>query len=142
MASGTSRTQPGAGKRVIVVDDDALAAMAMVLALKAAGHWVVSVEDERETVAACHAHRPDAVLLDIGLPHVSGYDVAAAIRAAPGLGDVFLIAATGYGDDPDRARALESGFDLHLTKPISPATLLDVLAELPPPDERLSRRRE
>ena len=70
---------------------------------------------------------PDVVLLDIGLPGMSGYEVAAQLRQLPDMGTTLLVALTGYGQDRDRERARQAGFDQHLTKPVDHPTLLRVL---------------
>jgi CheY-like chemotaxis protein len=77
------------------------------------------------------------MFVDIGMPGLTGYDVAREIRLRPDASEVRLVALTGYGRDEDRTRALEAGFDLHLTKPVADATLRSVLAELAP--QRLSK---
>ena len=72
---------------------------------------------------------PDVVLIDVGLPGLDGYEVARRIRAERNGQSVRLVAITGYGQPEDRSRALEAGFDVHLTKPVSPEQLAEVLAE-------------
>jgi CheY-like chemotaxis protein len=72
--------------------------------------------------------RPDVALIDIGLPDVDGYEVARQLRAAPGGRGIGLIAITGYGQAEDQRRAYEAGFDAHLTKPVAPERLRQVLA--------------
>jgi CheY-like chemotaxis protein len=81
-------------------------------------HEVRLAFDGRDAVDAAAALRPDVVVLDIGLPRVNGYDAAQAIRQLPGLADVVIIAATGYGQDLDRAKGREAGIDHHLVRPI------------------------
>jgi CheY-like chemotaxis protein len=78
----------------------------------------------------CVLHeRPDVALIDVGLPGMSGYDVARAIRKTLPEGDIRLIAVTGYGQPSDRELAMQAGFDTHLLKPISPTVLERLLAE-------------
>jgi CheY-like chemotaxis protein len=81
--------------------------------------------------------KPEIVLLDIGLPRLSGYDVARRIRQQPGGDAVTLIAITGWGQEEDRRQSEQSGFDLHLVKPVDPIALLKLLAELPPKGSRM-----
>ena len=81
-----------------------------------------------EAVPRALAFRPDAVLLDIGLPGMDGYEVAQQMRELPSLRDVRLVAVTGYGRAEDRLRAREAGFDEHLVKPVEAAVLDRVLA--------------
>ena len=76
--------------------------------------------------------RPDVVFSDIGMPGMDGYELARQLRKEPGLASVVLVALTGYGQDHDRQRAKEAGFDFHLVKPVSFESLYDLLASLPP----------
>ena len=77
-------------------------------------------------VSAAAEFRPDVVLLDIGMPKLSGYDVARRVRDARGP-EVFIVAITGWGQEEDRQRAREAGFDHHFTKPVEPAVLSALL---------------
>jgi DNA-binding response OmpR family regulator len=90
--------------------------------LKSRGHDVRVAYDGIEAVGAAVTFRPDVVLLDIGLPKLSGNDVARRIREARGDG-VLLVAVTGWGQEEDRRRAWEAGFDHHLTKPVDPQAI-------------------
>ena len=74
------------------------------------------------------AFRPDVALIDIGLPGIDGYRLAGLLRAHPDAGKLRLIALTGYGQAEDRKKALDAGFDLHLTKPVEPARLQHLIA--------------
>jgi CheY-like chemotaxis protein len=78
--------------------------------------------------------RPDVAVVDIGLPLVDGYEIARQVRANPILCETRLVALTGYGQPEDRQRALDSGFDVHLVKPVDLASLVRVMAELRPTD--------
>ena len=91
------------------------------------GHQVVAVFSAEQALQRAAEFQPDVVLLDIGLPHMDGYEVASRLRAAPGGGDLHLIALTGYGQAEDRRRALEAGFDDHLVKPVEPEKLQQAL---------------
>lgn len=120
-------------RRILVVDDneDAADSLAMLLAVR--GDVVRIAYDGAEAVAAEHDFNPEVVLLDIGLPKLSGYDVARRIRSARGDG-VLIIAITGWGQDDDRRRAREAGFDHHFTKPVDFEMLFDLIdRESPPP---------
>ena len=112
-------------------NDDARATMAELL--RTYGYQVVEVPDGKSVLAAVLATKPDAVLLDIGLPDIDGYEVARCLRADPSTRHVPLIALTGYGQVRDQQAAVLAGFDLHLVKPIEPALVLkaveDVLAK-------------
>jgi CheY-like chemotaxis protein len=90
----------------------------MTKLLRASGYRVTMVADGPAALEAARAQRPDFVLMDIGLPGMDGYRVAAALRRLPGLDAAILIALTGYGQDGDRARSIEAGFDHHLVKPV------------------------
>ncbi len=105
------------GRRVLVVDDDADIAHTMAELLELEGHDVMVALDGEAALAGFAAHRPDVVLSDIGMPGMSGHQIARAIRAAEGGQDVRLIAMTGWGQADDQAEAYAAGFDHHVTKP-------------------------
>ena len=90
----------------------------------------VVVHSGRAALEAAERFRPHVALLDIGMPELSGYDIASRIRAAPWGAQVTLIAVTGWGQEEDRRRALSSGFDRHLVKPIDPVLLEQLLREI------------
>jgi PAS domain S-box-containing protein len=110
-------------RRVLVVDDNVDAADSAAILLRLWGHEVQTVYDGLGVLPAVRDFRPDVILLDIGLPGMTGYEVAEQLRAQPGLGSVVLAAMTGYGQEEDRRRAREAGFNVHLTKPLDPTTL-------------------
>ena len=83
-----------------------------------------------EAVHAAAAFRPEVVLLDIGLPRMNGYEAAAQIREQPWGRDMMLVAVTGWGQEEDKRRALDAGFDHHLTKPVDPAAVEELLSRL------------
>ncbi len=114
--------------RILVVEDNVDSAETLAVALRLEGHAVDVAYDGDQAVAKAETMCPEVVLLDIGLPRRSGYRVAEALRAMPGLGDAFIVAVTAFGDDDDRFRAREAGFDLHLTKPVEFAELDRILA--------------
>jgi PAS domain S-box-containing protein len=116
--------------QILVVDDNEDAADALSMLLQMMGQQVQTAHDGVEGVAAEAALRPDLVLLDIGMPRMNGYDAARQIRARPGPQPV-LVALTGWGQQSDRQKAAEAGFDLHLTKPVEPEALVRLLGELP-----------
>jgi PAS domain S-box-containing protein len=126
-SSSGAPVRAGPSRRVLVVDDNIDAAESMALLLRLSGHEVRVVYDGPSALAEARAHRPEVVLLDIGLPRgMDGYEVARRLRRECGLADVLLVAVTGYGQEEDRRRALEAGFDEHLTKPVD----LDRLRQL------------
>jgi len=119
----------GAPRRVLVVDDNQDAAHALRLLLETDGHEVMVAADGAAGLALAREHRPDVVLLDIGLPTLNGYEIAMRIRADPALKDTMLVAVTGYGQMHDRARASASGFDHHLVKPVEFRALQELLRD-------------
>jgi len=112
--------------KILVADDSQDGADSLAFLLKAAGHDVITTYDGRSAIQSAEFHRPDVVLLDIGMPEVSGYDVARAIRRESWGRPMRLIALTGWGQAEHRRRSLEVGFDDHLVKPVE----LDVLENL------------
>ena len=118
------------GAKVLVVDDSRDAADSCATLLQLSGHEVRVAYNGRRALELARDFHPDAVLLDIGLPDISGYELARTIRAAPWAGSVILIALTGWGQEQDKRRALQAGFDRHLTKPIAPDTLESLLQSL------------
>jgi CheY-like chemotaxis protein len=115
----------------LVVDDNQDAAHALRLLLQTDGHDVMVAADGAAGLALAREHRPDVVLLDIGLPTLNGYEIATRIRADPALKDALLVAVTGYGQMHDRARASASGFDHHLVKPVEFRSLQELLRRAP-----------
>jgi PAS domain S-box-containing protein len=116
--------------RILVADDNRDAADSLALVLRLAGHEVHAVHDGQEAVEAAAWFRPEIVFLDIGMPTLNGLDAARRIREQPWGLSMILIAVTGWGQDDDKRRALEAGFDHHLTKPVAPASLDRLLAGL------------
>jgi CheY-like chemotaxis protein len=115
--------------RILVVDDNRDTARTEELLLKALGHEVEVAHDGRSAIAQAHSFRPHAVLLDIGLPEMNGYEVAQTLRSQ-GLTDVVLVAITGYGRSDDRQRSQAAGFDEHLVKPVDRETLIRTLHDI------------
>jgi CheY-like chemotaxis protein len=116
------------GRRVLVVDDNRDFADSLAAVLRLAGNEVCVTYDGLEAVGAAGMWRPDIVLLDIGLPHLNGYDTARRIRDTLGKRTPLLVAITGWGQEEDRRRSRAAGFDHHLVKPIDPAELSSFLA--------------
>jgi CheY-like chemotaxis protein len=113
---------------VLVVEDNDDAREGLRMLLTHYGHDVETSEDAPGGLEKLRTFRPDVALIDIGLPGVDGYALARMARETPEAQSTRLIALTGYGQDEDRQKALASGFDAHLTKPIDPAILERVLA--------------
>ncbi|MEP6938741.1 MAG: CHASE3 domain-containing protein [Rudaea sp.] len=121
-------TGGGAGTlRVLVVDDNADLAASTVALLDLWGHEVREVHNGREALDVALAFRPDVILLDIGLPDMDGFEVARQLTAVAELERTQLIAMTGYGQERDRQRSAEAGFDAHLVKPVLPTALKALL---------------
>jgi PAS domain S-box-containing protein len=106
------------GRRVLVVDDNRDSAESLALLLSLKGHEIRCAHDGQEALELADAFLPELVLLDIGMPHMNGYEVAKRIRAQSWGRDATLVAITGWGQAEDKRRASEAGFDHHLVKPI------------------------
>ena len=120
----------GAQRRVLVVDDNTDAASSLRLIFEAMGHETRTAHDGRDAVAVAEQFRPDLILMDIGMPIMSGYDACRQIREKPWAGDVVMVACTGWGQEEDRQRSTQAGFDLHMVKPPIPAALEKLAATL------------
>jgi CheY-like chemotaxis protein len=118
----------GASRRVMVADDNRDSADTLAMILEIAGHEVRVAHDGRAALALAAEFQPEFALLDLGMPELSGYDVARALRREPWGRTMQLIALTGWGQDADRQRAAAAGFDRHLTKPVDPAVIEALLA--------------
>ncbi|MEW7848603.1 ATP-binding protein [Massilia aurea] len=114
------------GLKVLVVDDNVDAAVTLSMILDMSGHTARVAHDGYEALAMAQAFQPRVAFLDIGMPGMSGYETARAMRATAGLEDIVLVALTGWGAESDRLRSNEAGFDHHLTKPVQ----LDVVEAL------------
>ena len=123
---------PTAGCRILVVDDNSDSADMLASLLEFAGHDIRTANDGASALEAARTFRPQLAFLDIGLPDMTGYDLARAIRALPGLEHTALVALTGYGQQKDRDDALAGGFDHHLTKPVTYETLVETIERLVP----------
>jgi PAS domain S-box-containing protein len=115
-------------RRVLIVDDSADGAESLAMLLEFIGHETHVAHDGHEAVAEAERLRPDVMLLDIGLPGLNGYEVCTHIRQQPWGRDMKLVAVTGWGQEEDRYRSHEAGFDAHLVKPVSQERLTEVLA--------------
>ncbi|AUX44635.1 uncharacterized protein SOCE26_061010 [Sorangium cellulosum] len=122
----------GGARRILIIEDNVDAADSLRLLLERRGHAVSVAHSGADGVAAARLSAPDVILCDIGLPGVlNGYGVVRALRAEGGMAGTSIVALTGYGQEDDRRRAHAAGFDAHVTKPVTPATLERLLAELP-----------
>jgi CheY-like chemotaxis protein len=106
--------------RVVVVDDNEDSAEGLAMLLRLDGHEVATAHDGLEAVSLTEEFRPEVVFLDIGLPGISGYEAARRIRGLPGGQEIRLVALTGWGQQEDRRKSAEAGFDRHLVKPVEP----------------------
>jgi len=113
--AGNARSR---GRRVLIVDDNRDAADSLALLLGLEGHEERVAYAGRPAIEVAHEFKPEVAILDLGLPDLSGYDVARLLRQDPALARVELIALTGWGQEEHRRRALEAGFDHHVTKPV------------------------
>jgi PAS domain S-box-containing protein len=129
VARWAPRFPPSPGRRVLVVDDNVDAAESLAMVLRAWGHEVETAYDGSVALKKAEQFRPQIVLLDIGLPRIDGYEVACRLREQAATRDAVLVALTGYGQDEDRRRAEDAGFDHHLTKPADLRILQSMLAE-------------
>jgi CheY-like chemotaxis protein len=120
---------PGPALRILVVDDSPDAADSLSLLLTVLGHEVRTAYDGPAALHAAATFRPQVVLLDIGLPRLDGCEVAQRLRQQDGLRDALLVAVTGFGQEVDRRRCYEAGFDLFLLKPYDPTELVRLLAD-------------
>ena len=117
-----------ASRRILVVDDNRDSANSLGILLSMAGNIIQTAHDGEEAVERAVSFGPSVILLDIGLPKMNGYEAARRIRELPGGKTLVLVALTGWGQEEDRRRSREAGFDHHLVKPVDP-TMLQVLLD-------------
>ena len=122
---------PVPAMRILVVDDNRDAAEMSAMLLQLSGHTVQTAVSSAQALERGAAFRPHAMLLDIGLPDMSGYELATRVRVSSWGRGTLLVAVTGWGQEHDRRRAVEAGFDHHLTKPVAPETLESILRMKP-----------
>jgi CheY-like chemotaxis protein len=125
-ATASSAAASSSGRRVLVVDDNRDSARTMTLLLRKMGNDVATAYDGAEAVEAAAKFQPDVVLLDIGLPTLDGYEAARLIREHSSGKPLSLVALTGWGQDEDRRRSQDAGFDHHVVKPVDRRTLLQL----------------
>jgi CheY-like chemotaxis protein len=122
--------QKPAGRRLLLVEDNPDIGETLRDLLQLLGHRVELAGDGLRGVQVALASRPEVALVDIGLPGIDGYEVARRLRQTDAGKQMLLVALTGYGRPEDRDRAIASGFDAHLVKPVDPEELNEVLASL------------
>ena len=116
------------GRNVLVVDDNRDAANTLALLLRFAGHSTCIAHDGQEALIIAEQQRPDIALLDIGLPKLDGYALCQRIRSTDWGRHILIVAITGWGQDEDRKRTTDAGFDRHFTKPVDPSQLKELIA--------------
>jgi PAS domain S-box-containing protein len=129
----TTALPVSARRRILVADDNRDSATSMALMLRLGGNDVRTAYDGGEAVLAAREFQPSVVLLDIGMPKLNGYDAARRLRGESWGRNLVLIALTGWGQAEDKQKALDAGFDYHLTKPVDPQVLEKLLAEIQEP---------
>jgi CheY-like chemotaxis protein len=132
-ADGLRASAPAQARlKVLVVDDNEDAGNTIGLLLETLGHVVSVAQHPFAALERAPVLRPDVYLLDIGLPDIDGYELARRLRRIEGLGEITLIALTGFGQAADQQHAHDAGFDFHCTKPVEIAVLNDILAGIAP----------
>ena len=121
--------EAGTARRVLVVDDNRDAAESLAMFLELSGHTVQTAYDGEEALEAAENFRPEVVLLDLGMPKLNGYEVCRRIREREWGEHPLIVAQTGWGQDDDKARTREAGFDGHLVKPVDPANVIQLVAK-------------
>ncbi|MGH9905309.1 MAG: response regulator [Pyrinomonadaceae bacterium] len=117
-------------RHALVVDDVSDVTEMLSVLLRHAGYEVVTADSAPAALAAARKHQFDIIISDIGMPEMNGYQLAKALRSQPGYETVPMVAVTGYSMFDDRERSLQAGFNAHLTKPIEPRALLDLIEHL------------
>jgi len=126
-ASRPQQTSGPVKSRILIVDDNVDTVLGLARLMRFLGHEVQSAQDGGETLAIVDQFAPDFVLMDIGLPGMDGYEVAARLRGRESCKDSIIVAVSGYGQEADRKRSREAGFDHHLVKPVDYDALLAIL---------------
>ena len=130
-ANSSGLPAPGEGKpRALVVDDAPDVTEMLALFLQHAGYETVMAFSAPDALEMARSEQFDVVVSDIGMPGMNGYELAEALRGIPDYSTVTMIAVTGFSAFDDRGRALQSGFNAHMTKPINPASLLELIQRL------------
>lgn len=117
-----------AGRKILVVDDNVDSAQSMAFVLRSLGHQADYVSDSRRVLAAVKDKKPEAVFLDIGMPHIDGFQLAQLLKRDNG--EMFVVAISGHDSPEDRRRGREAGFDAHVAKPADADMLQSILSTL------------
>jgi CheY-like chemotaxis protein len=126
----TARTQPRIRRTALVVDDVADVTEMLEVFLTYAGYDVVTAASARAALDAARARQFDVIISDIGMPEMNGYQLAREMRTIPGYETVPMVAVTGYSMFDDKQRSTNAGFNAHMTKPIDPRALIDLIEQL------------
>ena len=113
-------------RRILVVDDNADAALVLSMCLNAYGHETAVAYDGREGIDLAESFEPEVIFLDLGMPQMSGYEVVAELRRRPKLAGVYIAALTGWNDPKTRDKVVAAGFDKHMTKPAKMEEVLEL----------------
>ena len=121
------KRRPRPARRILVVDDNRVSAVSLAILLQMTGNETRTAHDGLEAVEAAATFQPDVVLLDIGLPKLNGYEAARKIRDQSWGKNMVLVAVTGWGQDEDRQKSRDAGFNGHMVKPVDHAELMNLL---------------
>ena len=131
LAPKSPSAPPDARRRILIVDDNRDFAESLAIILGSLGHDVRVANDGIEGLEEAQKFHPEIAFLDIGMPRLNGYDLATRLRHIPALARSLLVAVSGWGQESDRKRALDAGFDRHLMKPVEPNEIVALLRNLP-----------
>jgi CheY-like chemotaxis protein len=120
--------QANGSKRVLIVDDNIDAAETLAMMLELLGQQTRQAHEGDGALKAAVEYKPELIFMDIGLPGLSGHEIASRMRGELGMTDTYIVALSGYGTEEDRRKSLYAGFDSHLVKPLDPSTLPSILA--------------
>jgi CheY-like chemotaxis protein len=124
------RREPRGGRRVLIIEDNDDVREMLRVSLSRSGHIIYEARDGESGVQLAKEVHPEVILVDIGLPGIDGYEVATRLRNTPELRTSSMVAISGYGQPQDKQRALDAGFDTHLTKPVPPEAIDEVIASV------------
>ncbi len=105
-------------RRILIVDDNRDSVETMATLIRLSGHEIEMAHDGETALEKAKSFKPEIILLDVGLPDMHGYEVAERLRAIPENKSLVIVALTGYGNEEDRRRAMDAGFDYHFVKPV------------------------
>jgi CheY-like chemotaxis protein len=130
-AKPAARREPvGTKRRILLADDNRDVVESFQMMFRILGHDVQTALDGLEALDQAERFRPDAIVLDVGMPGLDGYETARRIRQLPWSRDVVLIAVTGWGNEKDKLKSAAAGFNVHLVKPVDATTILEVLDQM------------